>query len=1814
MRFAQFNSSIFSLIHNDADRGTAISSLVLQSKGFIAVLGLILAALSPFAMADSAESSIFGPELFVHDRLFYFDDEDGEDFGHPPRGRRWGESNGHALGWRDDRFISVGKLLEKWGGFGASRTFAVADTSSSYTLRIQNGPSNYRRVTAGYVKLNGKRIVDTRDFIRGWSGFWGQWRNKDRTGYFEFPVSLAELNTLEVKIYSPLGSALRVEVVGVDRTPPTISLEINPPANGEGWHNTDATVNFVCADGGTGISVCPEPILVSEEGANQQISGTAEDHAGNSASASGTINLDKTAPQLLVTAAPEPNAAGWHSTEVEYRFNCSDALSGVLECPQERRLQVEGRDQLVVGLVRDKAGNTAEVEVSASIDLTAPELSLVLQPSANAAGWNNTNVTAHFECSDAMSGVASCSEPYTIRQDGGNHEVSGIAGDLAGNTSTASAIVRIDKVPPQISVEPSLEPNSNGWHSQPVTLNYRCSDSLSGVAECPESIDVTEEGAQLSVSASAVDIAGNSTENRHVLNIDQTAPVLAFISPQNNAVLTGARPELKLSIADNLALDPETLVISVDGVKVAASCDLFENEAACSLPADLPVGQINLLASLSDMAGNIGDTSISISTDSDGDGIADGEDLCPATQAGEAVDAEGCSEVQRDDDGDGVANGNDQCPATPTGEAANSEGCSPSQLDIDSDGDGILDSQDQCPSTVPGTPVDATGCDDSQRDTDNDGVVDVDDAFPEDPEESSDLDGDGIGDNSDTDRDGDGVENDFDVFPENPAESADQDDDGIGDNADSDRDGDGVENDSDAFPDDPNRHKLPVVMINSPATLSTVGHTPITVQGVVDPDAVAFTVNGLAVPFEGGVFTAQVSLHEGHNTVVARMVDASDTVSTASISIALDLTPPYITVDSHEDGQVVHTEAVSITGLVNDIVRGTIEEDEATVTVNGIAADIVNRSYQAVDVPLEVGENSITVEAVDQVGNSASQTFTLVYEPLTGQRLELVSGNNQKAKINTEISNPLAVKVLDGAGNPVVDKNVVFRVTQGSGAVGIGTDLEGRGVLAKTDADGIATTRFRLGQRAGVGNQKVRAKVVGYQDEVIFSASAEGNIGNKLSVNSGNNQRGGTHQPLPAPFVVVVTDEGANVVPGARIRFEVSSGGGHFQNDSTVFETQTDGDGRASAHLVMGGVTGLDQQRIKATLLDAPVVDGTVQTITAGFTASAFKPGDAGNTSISGVVMDNQDTPLPGVTIRVDGTTRQAVSDAEGQFKITEVPAGPVHLIADGSTTTVEGEYPALAYNLVTVSGVDNPLSSPIYMVKLNTENAVWAGKEDVELTLPEVPGFKLEVPANSVTFPDGSREGYVSVTVVNSSKVPMTPPNGMQPQFIVTIQPTNALFDPPARLTLPNVDGHTPGAQVEMFSFDHDLEEFVAIGLGTVSEDGTAIRSNPGVGVVRAGWHCGAQPSGSGCCGGGGGAGGGGCPECKKRKDGADECDPSGENCVIDPAAEDPGNCKACVNGEVEDDGTIDHPDKVDDVECKTCKNGSVVANENRNGLSCAGSNPGSDTGCYTCKDGKCGNHCDIDDEKEVIEIKGNPEWNRLADMVNRGVGAISGLKAQANFEFSGKREQGFECCGKCDPETGLYTKESGNGTALVAWGGGPFGPGIGKIPDVYIGKKTRLSIRARIGIIVEGKGEGSATVEQKSSQCEDQDGCYGAGLGLTGTLTGGVGGDLVAGIFTYSSTNGSSCNAWGKPNESDDCWALDLGAKGSIRGTVTGSASVGANVDSCGGANCNGSVGPVKANWSMSVAVNVYFYSYNWSYSESLVLIEKASINCKG
>jgi hypothetical protein len=296
---------------------------------------------------------------------------------------------------------------------------------------------------------------------------------------------------------------------------------------------------------------------------------------------------------------------------------------------------------------------------------------------------------------------------------------------------------------------------------------------------------------------------------------------------------------------------------------------------------------------------------------------------------------------------------------------------------------------------------------------------------------------------------------------------------------------------------------------------------------------------------------------------------------------------------------------------------------------------------------------------------------------------------------------------------------------------------------------------------------------------------------------------------------------------------------------------ETDSDGRAITPFCLGPEDGSAHTGVEAT------VEGFAGSPAAGFTASALAAGDAAATTISGVVLDNTDLPVPGATAHVRGTALTAETDSQGQFRIDGAPVGYVDLIVDGSTTERPSSWPTLEYDLVTIPGRDNPVSQPIRLLPLDLESGLYVSEsEGGTVTVPEIPGFALEIAAGSVVFPGGGRSGVVSATVVHSDKVPMTPNFGQAPRLIVTIQPAGAHFDPPAPLTLPNVEGLAPGAVTEMYSFDHDLGHFVSIGPATVSDDGTLIRSSSGVGILKAGWHCGGNPSATGTTH--------DCPRCK--------------------------------------------------------------------------------------------------------------------------------------------------------------------------------------------------------------------------------------------------------------------------------------------------------------------------------------------------------------
>src|SRR5438034_581927 len=362
--------------------------------------------------------------------------------------------------------------------------------------------------------------------------------------------------------------------LNIDKSRPVVSAVVSPPANAAGWNNTDVRVSFTCTDATSGIARCPDPVTVTTEGAGQVVSGTTEDGAGNQASVSVTLNIDKTRPGVSAAVSPPANAAGWNITDVRVSFTCTDATSGIARCPDPITLSTEGAGQVVSGTAVDIAGNQASVSVTVNIDKTSPAASAVLSPPANAAGWNNTDVRVSFTCGDATSKIARCPDAVTVTAEGAGQVVSGTAVDVAGNQATASVTLNIDKTPPVVDVAVSPAANGAGWNNGNATVTFTCTDATSGVARCPAPVTVTTEGAGQVISGAAVDVAGNQATRSITLNIDKTPPAVQISAPAEGSTIRSRQVQVSGSVTEANALS----AITVQGAQVPLTGNAFSTQ------------------------------------------------------------------------------------------------------------------------------------------------------------------------------------------------------------------------------------------------------------------------------------------------------------------------------------------------------------------------------------------------------------------------------------------------------------------------------------------------------------------------------------------------------------------------------------------------------------------------------------------------------------------------------------------------------------------------------------------------------------------------------------------------------------------------------------------------------------------------------------------------------------------------------------------------------------------------------------------------------------------------------------------------------------------------------------------------------------------------------------------------------------------------------------------------------------------------------------------------------------------------------------
>lgn len=258
------------------------------------------------------------------------------------------------------------------------------------------------------------------------------------------------------------------------------------------------------------------------------------------------------------------------------------------------------------------------------------------------------------------------------------------------------------------------------------------------------------------------------------------------------------------------------------------------------------------------------------------------------------------------------------------------------------------------------------------------------------------------------------------------------------------------------------------------------------------------------------------------------------------------------------------------------------------------------------------------------------------------------------------------------------------------------------------------------------------------------------------------------------------------------------------------------------------------------------------------------------------------DVPLQGVTISIDGTGpwTGVVTDANGNYRLDNIPAGSFFVHIDGRTVTQamiggvptathfpDGPYyPYVGKPFMSSPGRETqmmdlylPLVPAGTLVPVsNTQDTMVGFPQSVLNEHPEYAGVHLMVPAGSLYSDSGTHGGMVGIAPVSPDRLPGALPEDLKFALVISVQTDGATnFDVPVPVCFPNLPDPVtqqtlpPGAKSALWSFNHDTGQFEIAGPMTVSQDGTLVCSDPGFGIKAPGWHA-TQP---GCSGDGGDA-----------------------------------------------------------------------------------------------------------------------------------------------------------------------------------------------------------------------------------------------------------------------------------------------------------------------------------------------------------------------
>ena len=248
---------------------------------------------------------------------------------------------------------------------------------------------------------------------------------------------------------------------------------------------------------------------------------------------------DVTPPVIAPTVTGTLGNNGWYTSDVSVTWSVTDAESAITsKTGCDDAAVTSDNAGVTFTCSATSAGGSASQSVTIKRDATPPVITTNASPAPNANGWNNTNVTASWSGTDAMSGlVGQANRQSVFNGEGLRMNFGARYEDNAGNKVEVLIYASIDRTPPVVSATRAPAANANGWNNSDVTATYSATDGLSGLDGAASATELfANEAAGQSGSHVFTDLAGNSaTASISGISIDKTAPVVNITRSPNSA-------------------------------------------------------------------------------------------------------------------------------------------------------------------------------------------------------------------------------------------------------------------------------------------------------------------------------------------------------------------------------------------------------------------------------------------------------------------------------------------------------------------------------------------------------------------------------------------------------------------------------------------------------------------------------------------------------------------------------------------------------------------------------------------------------------------------------------------------------------------------------------------------------------------------------------------------------------------------------------------------------------------------------------------------------------------------------------------------------------------------------------------------------------------------------------------------------------------------------------------------------------------------------------------------------------------------------